>query len=134
MNISYGPVNKIELTMEKKKPEVVAIIPARYESNRFPGKPLAKIDGKPMIQHVVERARAVKLLSRVVVATDDKRIKDAVEEFGGKVMLTSADHSSGTDRCLEVLEVLEKNNDTFFDIDHYIPVSFDAGQVLNINI
>lgn len=71
--------------MPKEKPEVIAIIPARYESNRFKGKPLAKIAGKSMIQHVVERARAVKMLSRVVVATDDSRIADCVEGFGGNL-------------------------------------------------
>lgn len=93
--------------MEKKKPEVVAIIPARYESNRFPGKPLAKIDGKPMIQHVVERASSVKLLSRVVVATDDKRIADCVNRFGGECVITRSNHVSGSDRLAEAAELLK---------------------------
>ena len=84
--------------------EVVAIIPARYKSNRFEGKPLASICGKPMIQHVVERAKEVKILSRVVVATDDKRIGDCVESFGGEFVLTRENHVSGTDRLAEAAE------------------------------
>jgi len=86
--------------------QVVAIIPARYESNRFPGKPLALINGKPMIQHVVERAIKVDLLSRVVVATDDKRIADCVASFGGDFVMTRDDHVSGTDRLAEAAETL----------------------------
>ncbi len=84
--------------------EVVAIIPARYKSNRFEGKPLASICGKPMIQHVVERAKKVKLLSRIVVATDDIRIGECVESFGGEFVLTRDDHVSGTDRLAEAAE------------------------------
>lgn len=89
------------------KPSVIAIIPARYESNRFPGKPLAMIGEKPMIQHVVERAKAVELLSSVVVATDDERIAQCVEGFGGKYVLTRKDHVSGTDRLAEAAELLK---------------------------
>ncbi|PHR29333.1 MAG: 3-deoxy-manno-octulosonate cytidylyltransferase [Desulfotalea sp.] len=92
--------------MQKQKPQVIAIIPARYDSNRFPGKPLALIAGKPMIQHVVERARAVKLLSRVVVATDDKRIAECVSGFGGEYVMTRSDHVSGSDRLAEAAELL----------------------------
>lgn len=84
--------------------DVIAIIPARYKSNRFEGKPLAIIDGKPMIQHVVERAQRVSLLSRVVVATDDKRIGECVESFGGEHVMTKDDHVSGTDRLAEAAE------------------------------
>lgn len=87
--------------MQNHKIEVVAIIPARYESNRFRGKPLALIAGKPMIQHVVERANRVKILSRVVVATDDQRIADCVAGFGGEYVLTRSDHVSGSDRLAE---------------------------------
>lgn len=86
--------------------QVVAIVPARYASTRLPGKPLALIDGKPMIQHVYERARAVPLVDRVVVATDDERIAAAVRGFGGDVAMTSAAHQSGTDRIAEVAESL----------------------------
>lgn len=92
--------------MQKEKVDVVAIIPARYESNRFRGKPLAKIAGKPMIQHVVERASNVDLLSRVVVATDDMRIAECVESFGGEYVLTRNDHVSGSDRLAEAAELV----------------------------
>jgi len=80
--------------------DVVVVIPARYASSRFPGKPLAPIAGRPMIQHVHERAlRAVK---RVIVATDDDRIATAVRGFGGEVVLTRSDHPNGTSRIAEV--------------------------------
>lgn len=92
--------------MHKDMPRVVAIIPARYHSNRFEGKPLALIHGRPMIRHVVERAWKVDLLSRVVVATDDERIAQAVRGFGGEVVMTRADHVSGTDRLAEAAELI----------------------------
>ena len=92
--------------MQITNTEVIAIIPARYESNRFRGKPLAKIAGKPMIQHVVERAQQVPLLSRVIVATDDSRICDCVQSFGGEYVLTRNDHVSGSDRLAEAAELL----------------------------
>lgn len=79
------------------------VIPARYASTRLPGKPLALIGGKPMIQHVVARAEESGV-GEVIVATDDERIRDAVEGFGGKVFLTSVDHATGTDRINEVAE------------------------------
>ena len=85
---------------------IIGIIPARYASTRFPGKPLALIDGKPMIQHVYERVSLITSLSSVLVATDDKRISDTVASFGGKVMMTSELHKSGTDRCGEVVKKL----------------------------
>jgi len=87
--------------------QVVAIVPARYESTRLPGKPLALIDGKPMIRHVYERTRAVDLVERVLVATDDPRIADVVRGFGGDVVMTSAAHQSGTDRIAEVAATLD---------------------------
>ncbi len=93
--------------MADKKTEVIAIIPARYESNRFRGKPLAKIAGKTMIQHVVERASAVKMLSRVVVATDDQRIAQCVDGFGGEYVMTGKNHVSGSDRLAEAAEKLK---------------------------
>lgn len=85
---------------------VIGIIPARYASTRFPGKPLAMIQGKPMIQHVYERVSRIASLSSVLVATDDKRIYDTVASFGGKAMMTSELHKSGTDRCGEVVKKL----------------------------
>ena len=80
----------------------VAVIPSRYAAQRFPGKPLALISGKPMIQHVVERCREADCFSRVVVATDDERIRAAVQGFGGEAMMTSPSCASGTDRVAEV--------------------------------
>ncbi len=87
--------------------KVVAIIPARYESTRLPGKALAVIDGKPMVQHVYERTRAIAGVSRTLVATDDERIASTVKEFGGEVAMTRRDHLSGTDRIAEVSRDLD---------------------------
>ncbi|HIJ36905.1 MAG TPA: NTP transferase domain-containing protein, partial [Deltaproteobacteria bacterium] len=81
--------------------KICAIIPARYQSSRFPGKPLALISGKPMIQHAYERALACPELSDVCIATDDSRITDCVNGFGGKAVMTSVNHRSGTDRIAE---------------------------------
>ena len=78
---------------------ILGIIPARYASTRFPGKPLTMINGKTMIQRVYEQSLKADLLADVIVATDDQRIFDAVMKFGGKVMMTSSEHNSGTDRC-----------------------------------
>jgi 3-deoxy-manno-octulosonate cytidylyltransferase (CMP-KDO synthetase) len=86
---------------------VVAIIPARFASTRFPGKPLALVDDRPMIEHVYRRAAASPLVSQVIVATDDLRIAVAVRHFGGHVRLTRADHLSGTDRLAEVAATLD---------------------------
>lgn len=90
---------------------ILGIIPARYASTRFPGKPLTMINGKTMIQRVYEQSLKADLLADVIVATDDQRIFDAVMKFGGKVMMTSSEHNSGTDRCCEIVE----NIDTHFD-------------------
>ena len=80
---------------------IIGIIPARYGSSRFPGKPLIEIEGKSMIQRVYEQASKAKCLSKVIVATDDERIFDHVKAFGGEVIMTKKDHPSGTDRCWE---------------------------------
>ncbi|MEH6579626.1 MAG: 3-deoxy-manno-octulosonate cytidylyltransferase [Amphritea sp.] len=82
----------------------VIVIPARFGSSRLPGKPLADLLGKPMIQHVYERACQVQDIESVIVATDDERVFDAVLKFGGKALMTSADHASGTDRLVEVMQ------------------------------
>lgn len=92
---------------------VTAIIPARYASTRFPGKPLAMLGGKPVIQWVWEHVSAVKGIAKTVVATDDERIARAVEAFGGEAMLTSASHRSGTDRCGEVLRRLQEQGECY---------------------
>ncbi len=86
--------------------KVGGVIPARYASSRFPGKPLAALLGRPLIQHVWERASRAKVLDRVVVATDDVRIRDVVTSFGGEVQLTARDHRSGTERVAEVAAAL----------------------------
>ncbi|MEW6249739.1 MAG: 3-deoxy-manno-octulosonate cytidylyltransferase [Planctomycetota bacterium] len=91
--------------------DVIAIIPARYASTRFPGKPLANRTGKTLIQHVVERARAARRVGRVIVATDDARIEAAVRGFGGEVVMTRPDHPSGTDRIGEVVRELAGADD-----------------------
>lgn len=82
--------------------KVLGIIPARYGSTRFPGKPLALLAGKPMVQWVYERACQAELLNEVIIATDDQRIFDAVKKFGGRVVMTRHDHPSGSDRIAEV--------------------------------
>jgi 3-deoxy-manno-octulosonate cytidylyltransferase (CMP-KDO synthetase) len=99
------------MTADKK---YIGIIPARYASTRFPGKPLALIQGKPMIQRVYEQAS--KVLDMVYVATDDERIFKAVKEFGGRVIMTSATHTSGTDRCAEAVLLVEKELGELFDV------------------
>ncbi|HIE04112.1 MAG TPA: 3-deoxy-manno-octulosonate cytidylyltransferase [Candidatus Latescibacteria bacterium] len=86
--------------------EVVAVIPARYWSSRLPGKPLLDIGGKPMIRWVWERTCRAGAVGRVIVATDDPRVAEVVEEFGGEVVMTSPEHPSGTDRVAEVAKGL----------------------------
>ncbi len=90
---------------------VLGVIPARFGSSRFPGKPLIDLKGKTMIQRAYEGAKKSKLISELIVATDDLRILQEVERFGGKAEMTSEDHPSGTDRCAEVLS---RNSD--FDL------------------
>ena len=94
--------------------EFVAIIPARYASTRFPGKPLAMLGGKPVIRRVYEQVTGV--LPDAVVATDDERILRAVEEFGGRAVMTSAEHRSGTDRCWEAYGKLGREYDAVINV------------------
>ena len=96
--------------------KVVAIIPARFASTRFPGKPLVDLGGKPMIQRTYERVKSVDGFDRIVIATDDKRIFDAAVGFGAEVMLTSETHLTGTDRCAEVLSRLGETVDYVINI------------------
>ena len=97
-----------------KKLQFVAVIPARYASTRFPGKPLALLGGKPVIQRVYEQVSAV--VENAVVATDDERIFAAVEAFGGRVVMTSTEHRSGTDRCYEAYQKLGKAYDVVINV------------------
>lgn len=92
--------------------KIIGIIPSRYNSSRFPGKPLVNIRGKSMIRRVYEQSCKAMCLSEVVVATDDIRIENHVKEFGGKVVMTSPVHNTGTERCAEVV----KNRANEFDI------------------
>jgi 3-deoxy-manno-octulosonate cytidylyltransferase (CMP-KDO synthetase) len=85
-------------------PQVIAVIPARYQSTRFPGKPLADLAGRPMIEHVYRRTAAARGVEAVVVATDDERIRAVVERFGGVARMTRESHRSGTDRIAEAIE------------------------------
>lgn len=97
-------------------PSIVGIIPARYASTRFPGKPLIDLGGKTMIQRVYEQARKAGLLSEVVVATDDDRIYNHLQALGYSVTMTSPDHTNGTERCLEALSKLAGNFDYVINI------------------
>lgn len=92
----------------------LGIIPARYESTRFPGKPLADINGKPMIQHVYEQAS--KALKTVYTATDDRSIEQAVKNFGGKVVMTSVQHRCGTERCAEAAGKIQSETGISYDV------------------
>lgn len=96
--------------------KVLGVIPARYASTRFPGKPLAVIKGKSMIQRVYEQSKKCKALTQVVVATDDVRIEKAVKKFGGLSVMTSGKHESGTDRCFEAMKKLGKKFDAVINI------------------
>ncbi len=97
-----GAVRDILHYLTKSSQKVLGVIPARYGSTRLPGKPLIEIAGKPMIQHVYERASDAVLLDELIVATDDERIVEVVESIGGTAMMTKSDHKTGTDRVAEV--------------------------------
>ena len=94
--------------------EFLALIPARYASTRFPGKPLADLDGRPMIRYVYETAAS--FFPACYVATDDSRIFDAVKSFGGQAVMTASTHRSGTDRCREALDRVEETTGCHFDV------------------
>lgn len=95
---------------------ILGVIPARYASTRFPAKPLVDIAGKSMIQRVYEQAQQAKLLTKTVVATDDQRIANHVQGFGGRVVMTNPNHPSGTDRCFEALSHQEEAFDAVVNI------------------
>lgn len=92
--------------MRTEMMSIIAVIPARYGSTRFPGKSLAAIKDKPMIQWVYERTKQSRLVTRVIVATDDERIRNVVASFGGEAVMTSPEHATGTDRIAEVVRAM----------------------------
>ena len=96
--------------------KTIIIIPARYASTRFPGKPLADIGGKAMIQRVYEQAVKSVVAEKIIVATDDERIFSHVKNFGAQVVMTSPEHKSGTDRCFEALEKTDENFDVVINL------------------
>lgn len=108
--------------------KILGVIPARYASTRFPGKPLADLLGKSMVQRVFEQCAKSKFLSSVVVATDDAKIVDHVKAFGGKVSLTSDKHHSGTDRCYETLSQQKEKFDFVVNVQGDEPF-IDPGQI-----
>ena len=114
--------------------KVLGIIPSRYNSSRFPGKPLKDILGKSMIERVYKQCKKSILLSDVIVATDDARILNHVLEFGGKAIMTANTHKSGTDRCNEVVQKLDKKYDLIINIqgdEPYInPLQFE--EIINL--
>lgn len=95
---------------------ILGIIPARYESTRFPGKVLADIQGKSMVQRVYEQAVKSKYLDKVVIATEDDKVVEHVRQFGGEVLITKTNHASGTDRCFEALQLQTDNYDYVINI------------------
>jgi len=108
---------------------IVCVIPSRYESSRFPGKPLADLCGKPMLQHVYERVLKAKTVTEAAVATDDRRIFEAVEKFGRRAIMTAERHRSGTDRIAEAATVLGlEDNDIVVNIQGDQPI-FEPTQV-----
>jgi len=111
-----------------KRNKVLGVIPARYASTRFPGKPLADIAGMSMIERVYRQASKAELLDEVVVATDDERIEKAVLNFGGKVVMTAMHHQSGTDRCAETLQKTNGAWDLVVNIQGDEPLIF-PGQI-----
>ncbi len=104
----------------------IVVIPARWGSTRFPGKSLHLIAGRPLVQHVWERCSCARLIARVIIATDDLRIKNTAEEFGAEVIMTSKNHESGTDRVAEVATLLEKEKNEATPLaTHFINVQGD---------
>lgn len=95
---------------------ILGVIPARYASSRFPGKPLVMINGKSMLQRVYEQAKLSNLLTQIVIATDDKRIEEHAKSFGAEVVITNPNHPSGTDRCFEAYQLANKKFDYVINI------------------
>ena len=113
----------IGMKVLKKKSSVVLIIPARWGSTRFPGKLLHSLAGRPLLQHVWERCQKTRAIERIIIATDDRRIKEVATAFGAEVVMTSVKHQSGTDRIAEAAQKLEKKGTSHFS--HVINVQGD---------
>ena len=115
--------------MTKKRGRIIGVIPSRYNSTRLPGKPLKDIAGMPMIIHVLKRAQLSAILDEVIVATDDQRIFDKVEQYGGTAMLTSKQHDNGIVRAHEVSENIQSDIVVIINGDEALlnPVQVDAG-------
>ena len=111
--------------------KILGVIPARYASTRFPGKPLADIGGKSMIQRVYDQAKKCEFLEKVMVATDDEQIFAHVESFGGEVVMTSATHKSGTDRCAEVAKIYKNDFEVIINIQGDEPF-VDPSQITTV--
>jgi 3-deoxy-manno-octulosonate cytidylyltransferase (CMP-KDO synthetase) len=109
-----------------KEQQIVAVIPSRYGSTRLPGKPLVSLNGKPMVQHVYERAKRASRVHRVIVATDDPRIVEAVKAFGGEARMTRTDHRTGTERIAEV--AAHERGDVFVNVQGDEPL-IDPGAI-----
>lgn len=109
--------------------KVLGIIPARYGSTRFPGKPLAQVNGKSLISRVYHQAKKADLINKVLVATDDNRILEHVESFGGEAILTSEKHTSGTERCAEVAQKFQQQFNVIINIQgdepYILPTQID---------
>jgi 3-deoxy-manno-octulosonate cytidylyltransferase (CMP-KDO synthetase) len=108
----------------------IAVIPARYESSRFPGKPLAFLLGKPLIQHVYERAKQANCIQEVFVATDNKLICESVESFGGKAVMTSDKHQSGTDRIAEAMIRIGEKGFAVYNTDVVVNIQGDEPLIM----
>jgi len=106
--------------------KILGVIPARYASTRFPGKPLLELKGKTMIQRVYEQVIKSQTLTKVVVATDDERIFNHVKSFDGEVVMTSSEHQSGTDRCVEVMNSMDESYDAIVNIQGDEPLIHPA--------
>ena len=111
----------MQITNKIMEKNILGVIPARYASTRFPGKPLAMIGNKPMIRWVYERLES--FFDHLYVATDDRRIRHTVKKFGGKVIMTSENHRSGTERCRETMEILHRK--TGEDFTHVVNIQGD---------
>ena len=112
--------------------KITGVIPARYNSTRFPGKPLTLINGKTMIERVYRQAQKSGLIDRIIVATDDKKIFECVKSFGGEVKMTSVKHQSGTDRIYEVAKNIQER--VRFNLENQLGITASSVNVYVQNV